>query len=133
MRCSLVLSIARTFGVLVVSPFLLRDLAAIASADDTIVIYVNKYFEVRENEAPTKYVWNGDARVGKAAGSLSNNRRLQRFRLFPGWNLCSFAVTAPNALLQLTTRRGKANIALNAAFKWHSTSSAWVPMTLNET
>src|SRR5205814_5603577 len=65
------------------------------------VLYPDKYFEIREHDAPTKYVWNGNTRVARVTGSLNTNQRLQRLRLWPGWNLCSVAVTAANVLQQL--------------------------------
>ena len=64
-------------------------------------LYINKYFEVREHDAPTKYVWNGNTRVARVTGSLNTNVRVQRLRLWPGWNLVSLAVTATNTLQQL--------------------------------
>src|SRR5439155_25321273 len=51
----------------------------------------------------SKYVFNGATRVASITGSLSANTRIQRLRLYPGWNLCSLAVTASNALQQLNS------------------------------
>ena len=62
-------------------------------------LYIDKYFEVREHDAPTKYVWNGNTRVARVTGSLNTNVRVQRLRVHPGWNLCSLAVTATNPSL----------------------------------
>jgi len=64
--------------------------------------YVGKHFEVREFEAPTKFVWNGDTRVARVIGSLSSNQRVQRLRVHQGWNLVSIAVSAPKGGEQLT-------------------------------
>ena len=59
-------------------------------------LYVGKHFEVRDHDQPTKYVFNGSTRVAGVIGSLSASARLQRLRLWPGWNLLSVAVTAPD-------------------------------------
>ena len=45
----------------------------------TTVTYVGKHFEVREHEAPTKYVFNGNTRVARVTGTLMPaNLRVQR-------------------------------------------------------
>lgn len=50
--------------------------------------YINRYFEIRDDEQPTKYVWNGNARTAQITGTLDpEQKRIQRIRLFPGWNL----------------------------------------------
>ena len=65
----------------------------VASASPTLTtLYIDKYFEVRENDAPTKYVWNGNIRVARVTGSLNSSQRVQRVRLWPGYNLISIAV-----------------------------------------
>jgi len=89
-------------------------------------VYVNKYFEVREHDAPTKYVWNGETRVARVTGSLSTNQRVQRLRLWPGWNLCSLAVTG--SPLHLGEGAG-----VRAAFKWDQPTLTCLPLTTNET
>ncbi len=66
------------------------------------VLYPDQRFEVREHDEPTKYVFSGSIRVARVTGSLSTNPRIQRLRLGPGWNLLSLAITAPDALRQLT-------------------------------
>jgi len=73
--------------------------AAGSHAETTL--YVGKHFEVRDHDQPTKYVFNGSTRVARINGSLSTNTRIQRFRLRPGWNLLSLAVSATNASDQL--------------------------------
>ncbi len=92
------------------------------------VSYINKYFEVREHDAPTKYVWNGNTRVAHVTGSLNSNVRVQRLRIYPGWNLCSFAVTATNALSQFS-----AFSLQPSAFRWDQPTLAWLPVATNET
>ena len=64
-------------------------------------IYIDKYFEVRNHDQPTKYVWNSATRVARITGTLSSNERIQRIRLYPGWNLISLAVEVKDALRQL--------------------------------
>ena len=82
-------------------------------------LYVGKHFEVRDHDQPTKYVFNGDTRIARITGSLSTNTRIQRFRLRPGWNLLSLAVSATNLSEQLQ-RPGVINSA-----------RAWNPQTGN--
>ena len=84
----------------------------------TTVSYINKYFEVREHDAPTKYVWNGNTRVARVIGSLNTNQRVQRLRLWPGWNLLSIAVDG-------TTLPSSAQIT--AALKWDRPRSTGCP------
>src|SRR5207237_6589471 len=87
------------------------------------ILYPDKYFEVREHDAPTKYVWNGSTRVARVTGSLNTNQRIQRLRLWPGWNLVSLAVTAINALSQLSTL----NSQLLEAYKWNQPTLTRLP------
>src|SRR5262249_29089764 len=61
------------------------DAGAGPAPDPTVVTYVDKYFEVREFEAPTKYVWNENTLVAHVTGSLSANVRVQRMRVAAGW------------------------------------------------
>ncbi len=84
------------------------------------VTYVNKYFEVRERDAPTKYIWDGATRVARVTGSLSTNLRVQRLRLYPGWNLCSLAVSPPTPLWG----EGRGEV-LSAAFRWNPATLGW--------
>ena len=93
------------------------------------VLYPDKYFEVRESDAPVKYVWNGNTRVARVTGSLTTSQRTQRLRVYPGMNLVSLAVTATNALTQLSTF----NPQLTAARRWNPGSFAWVNVTASET
>jgi RHS repeat-associated protein len=87
----------------------------------TSVAYVGKHFEVREHDEPVKYVFNGDTRVARITGSLSTNNRIQRLRLYPGWNLVALAVTAPDLLHQLSGGASSASpLAAGAvAFRWN--------------
>jgi RHS repeat-associated protein len=75
------------------------------SDTETATLYINKHFEMRDHDAPTKYVWHGETRVAKVTCSLKDNIRVQRLRLWPGWNLCSIAVNATDARSQLVAGR----------------------------
>lgn len=86
----------------------------------TTVSYINQFYEVREFDAPTKYVFNGDVRVARVTGSLSSNTRVQRFRVSPGWNLLSLAVTAPNGGAQLS-----AGGVTRSAYQWNAATTNW--------
>jgi hypothetical protein len=88
--------------------------------DDSSVSYPNKYFEVREHDAPTKYVWNGNTRVARVTGSLNTNVRVQRLRVFPGWNLCSLAVSSPSPFWG----EGRGQV-LSATFRWNPVTLGW--------
>ena len=92
----------------------------------TTVSYINKYFEVREHDAPTKYVWNGNTRVARVTGSLNTGVRVQRLRVHPGWNLCSLAVNGP---LSASGAEGQGDV-VSSAFKWNPASQDWQPVTL---
>ncbi len=87
----------------------------------TTTIYVSRYFEVRDHDQPTKYIFNGSTRVAEVTGSLSTNPRVQRMRLFPGWNLCSVAVTG------LFPPSGAD--AISAAYQWNPVGDNYSPLT----
>jgi len=80
-------------------------------------LYINKFFEVREYEQPTKYVWNGNTRVARVIGSLSANQRIQRTRLWPGMNLVSVSVNG--ASLPTSTN------LVAAAYQWNESTLSW--------
>src|SRR5262249_49891821 len=87
------------------------------------VSYPNAQFEIRENDQPVKYILNGGVRVARIVGSLSSNAtRVQRLRLFPGWNLCSIAVEG--AKLPPTP--------VTTGYKWNSSGSNWVSVSTND-
>lgn len=99
------------------------------------VLYPDKNFEVREHDAPTKYIWSGNTRVARLTGSLTTNPRVQRFRLWPGWNLISLAVTVENLVGQLrasasrsaTGKDNQSEAVLRAAYFWNSLTNNWQP------
>lgn len=76
---------------------------AATSSQQSTVIYVDHTFEIREDGAPVKYVWNGENRVARVTTNLNATQRLQRFALQPGWNFCTLAVALTNAGTQLDT------------------------------
>jgi RHS repeat-associated protein len=84
------------------------------AAQPTNVLYINKYFEVREYDQPTKFVWNGNTRVARVIGSLSGNQRVQRVRLWPGMNLVSIVVDSASL-----------PIGMAAAYQWNAESLSW--------
>ena len=95
----------------------------------TTVTYVGKHFEVREFEAPTKYIFKGAMRVARVTGTLSPNTRVQRLRVFTGWNLVSMAVDAVNALQQFNSLsapggEGQGEV-VRSAFNWNPLTTDW--------
>jgi RHS repeat-associated protein len=94
------------------------------------IIYVDKTFEVRDHDQPTKYVFIGATRIASITGSLSTNARIQRFRLYPGWNLLSLAVGVTNALQQILLAPTGTNGpgAIQAVFQWNSTNGTYAPV-----
>src|SRR5437867_582772 len=96
--------------------FMLVSAAAQLRAETTI--YVGKHFEVRDHDAPVKYVFNGNTRAARVTGSLSANERIQRLRLRAGWNLVSLAVTVPDFLGQLREFTSGPAPAIKALYRW---------------
>ncbi len=80
-------------------------------------LYIDKYFEVREHDVPTKFIWNGNTRVARVTGSFSGNQRVQRVRVWPGMNLVSIAVNG--ATLPANTN------LIAAAYAWNASSLSW--------
>jgi RHS repeat-associated protein len=91
---------------------------------ESTTIYVGQHFEVRDHEQPTKFVFNGSTRVAAIIGSLSANPRLQRLRLFPGWNLCSLAVSGPFP--------ASGAEAIKTAYQWNHGTADYSPVTLGQ-
>ncbi len=59
----------------------------------TQTLYPNRAFEIRPNQAPTKFVFNGATRVARVKGTLDPGRdRIQRIWLNEGKNLVCLAV-----------------------------------------
>jgi RHS repeat-associated protein len=101
------------------------------SATASTTLYINHYYEVRDHDAPTKYVFSGQTRVARVTGSLSINLRLQRLRVYTGWNLVSLAVTAADARAQLEAAAPQTT--LEALYKWVPQSSNFVALANGET
>jgi RHS repeat-associated protein len=91
-------------------------------------IYVGKHFEVREFDAPTKFVFHGDTRVARVTGTLSPSHRVQRLRVHPGWNLLSLAVTAERAGAQLAALG-----EVEAVYRWDSAARAFGEVAVQDT
>ncbi len=101
-----------------------------AGAARVSTVYPNKHFEVREHEAPTKYVFNGDTRLARITGTLAPaNLRIQRLRFTAGWNLSYLAVTATNAVQQLSAivESGSSSI-----LKWDDSARIFLPASASE-
>ena len=94
------------------------------NSQPTSVLYPSSLFEVRENDAPVKYVWNGSTRIARVTGPLSHRPLIQRLRLYPGWNLVSLAVSGP--LMVLNTP------AVQQAYRWDGTSKTFLPVPLSQ-
>lgn len=93
-------------------------------APTTSTVYVDRFFEIRDFEQPTKYVYDGGTRVAKVTGTLAaDTKRVQRFRLLAGFNLVSLAVEAPDAVHQLGVGRDP---NLKSVSRWNSASGSYV-------
>lgn len=88
-------------------------------------LYIDKFFEVRDYEQPTKYVWNGSTRIGSAIGSFSNRQRVQRLRLWPGMNLVSVGVNG--ASLPTNTS------LVTASYQWNDNDLSWSALSSGAT
>jgi RHS repeat-associated protein len=98
---------------------------AVQGAHVTATIYVGRHFEVRDHDQATKYVFNGATRVAEVTGSLSANLRVQRLRLYPGWNLCSLAVSGPFPASDAEV--------ISAAYQWNQITGGYSPVSLGQT
>jgi RHS repeat-associated protein len=100
------------------------------------VLYPDKYFEVRESDAPVKYVWNGNTRVARVTGSLTTSQRTQRLRVFPGQNLVSLAVSLVAAdvrrLILSDPSLVTSAATIESVQRWNAASLGWVTVTTND-
>ena len=96
----------------------------VRSGSITTTIYVGHDFEVRDHDQPTKYVFNGSTRVAEITGSLSSNLRVQRLRLYPGWNLCSVAVSGPFP--------ASGADVISSAYQWNSGTGDYSQIALGQ-
>lgn len=85
--------------------------------EPTTTHYINKYFEIRDYDAPVKYVWNGDTRVARVTASLASGQRTQALRLRAGWNLVALRVGGFFPALDPAQ-----NAALGASAYWSATA-----------
>ena len=88
-------------------------------------VYIGSHFEVRDHNQPTKYVFNGPTRVASVIGALSAAPRVQRVRLWEGWNLISLAVSVSNLVEQF--RNGQP-AGVQAFYKWNAQTSDYSPI-----
>ena len=95
-------------------------------------LYPGKYFEVRDHDQPTKYVFNGGTRVAHIIGSLSSNTRIQRIRLGTGWTLLSLAVTADDLARQLQQNVAGQPSGIGAIFRWNPASGDYSAVLLGQ-
>ena len=105
--------------------------AAANSPTPATAVYVSQYFELREHSTPTKYVFDGATRVARTVSPLSDKPLIQRLAVRTGWNLRSLAVTASNALGQLSS--GFASSPVAALYRWNPAGSNFVAVTAGET
>jgi len=69
---------------------------------DEITIYVNRAFEIRPGQQPTKFVHYGGRRIARVISTYASvSNRLQRFQVAAGWNMLSMAVESATAADQL--------------------------------
>ncbi|MBI2927403.1 MAG: VCBS repeat-containing protein [Verrucomicrobia bacterium] len=104
---------------------------AVGSAP-TSVLYVNKFFEVRDHEQPTKFVWNGETRVARVTGSLAANERIQRLRVYPGWNLVSLAVSSFDTAAQLRARASPDASLIQSVHQWNPETKDYTELNGSE-
>jgi RHS repeat-associated protein len=116
--CLLILGFAGNFEAR------LNAVDSVVSAQSTL--YINKYFEVRDYDTPTKYVWNGETRVARVTGSISTRPRMQLLRVNAGWNLRTLAVAAANAGEQLWQTQ---NNRVTGVFKWSASTSSFLELS----
>jgi YD repeat-containing protein len=90
------------------------------------VLYIDRTYEVREDGSPVKYVWNGETRVARVTTNLNATQRLQRFRLQPGWNFCTLAVSLDNAGTQLAVA------PVQNIYRYDAATHTYHPVTANE-
>ena len=93
-------------------------------------VYVGRHFEVRDNDQPVKYIFEGESRIARVTGSLNSSSRIQRLRLFAGWNLCSLAVTATNFVHQATNAHPG---VIRSLLVWDPPTQSWLEVVAGQT
>jgi len=92
-------------------------------------IYVNKNFEIREGYQPVKYIFYDNNRVARIIGTLDeSSQRIQRFRMFKGYNFISIAVD-PDYNQNLSEMSISDNIV--CAFQWIKETKKYEIFDLN--
>lgn len=100
--------------------------AAFPETLSSFAVYVSKYFELRDDGRPVKYVWYDQSRIARVLGTLEpGEERIQQFRLFPGWNLLSMPLDAENAAGQLGV---DADSNIEGCFLWRAETKQYVPL-----
>jgi YD repeat-containing protein len=95
-------------------------------------LYPGRHFEIRDHEQPTKYVWAGSTRIARVTGSLSSNERVQRLRVYPGWNLVSLAVASLDTATQLRKVSPPRASAVEQLFRWNPESLEYTEVQSGE-
>ena len=90
------------------------------------VYYVNQYFEVREHNTQTKYIWSGMTRVARVSERINEGDQIQRLRLNAGWNLIASQVSGKFPVLD-----PKQNPDISASFWWSggTDGNGWSSLT----
>jgi RHS repeat-associated protein len=108
-------------------------------------LYIDRYFEVRDNDQPVKYVWRGAVRQAKIIGTLDPTaKRVQRLRICEGWNLLSLAVDAIDSASQILShpevesllrwdRSAKSYVRVNSVDPLPSGSVFWIRSSTSTT
>jgi len=112
--------------------FIFVFLFAVTGMCANTTIYVGQHFEVRDHDAPVKYVFNGNTRVARVTGSLSPNERIQRLRLRAGWNLLSLAVTALDLRGQLQEFMNGPSPVIKALYRWQPATKDYATIASGE-
>jgi RHS repeat-associated protein len=101
------------------------------TAPSKTTLYLDKYFEVDESGQGTKYVFFGNRRVASVTGMLNPPaERVQRFRVFPGWNLLSLSVEATDALDQMGLG---SDASIQAVFQYIPATRQYAPLDSGDT
>lgn len=96
----------------------------------TSIVYVNKFFEIREHDQTVKYIFQGNSRVAQITGTLDTSaQRIQRQRLHAGWNLVSLAVDSPNAARRIGIG---VDPHILEAYRWNQENEEFVPISADE-
>lgn len=101
-----------------------QSVPAVPAGSPSSVSYIDRTYELREDGSPVKYVWNGETRVARVTTNLNATQRLQRFRLQPGWNLCTLAVALTNGGTQLNVAPVQNVYRYDAATQTYATVAA---------